>query len=57
MDVLLVKMMPPSCRAVFALVGLLTLLKTESSLLLNNCNCVLQQTFVHLHIAELKASE
>ncbi len=39
----------------FALVGLLNLLITESSLLLNNCNSVSQQTLVHLHIAEMKA--
>ncbi len=39
----------------FALVGLLILLITEGGLLLSNCNIVSQQTFVHLHIAELKA--
>ncbi len=39
----------------FALVVVLTLLITESGLLLNNCNSVSQQTLVHLHIAEFKA--
>ncbi len=41
----------------FALVGLLALLITETGLLLSNCNIASQQTFVHLHIAELKACE
>ncbi len=41
----------------FALVGLLALLRTESGFLLSNYSIVSQQTFVHLHIAVLKACE
>ncbi len=41
----------------FALVGLLALLITESGLLSSNYNIASQQTFANLHIAELKACE
>ncbi len=51
----LLKIMPPSWRSVFALVGLLTLLLTQSNLFLRNCNTVSQQTFVYLRIDESKA--
>ncbi len=51
----LIKMMSPSWRSVFALVVPLALLIIQSGLLLSNCNIASQQTFVHLHIAELKA--
>ncbi len=46
-DVLLVKMMPPSWRQAFALVGHLNLLVIQSNLFLNNSNVVSQQIFVH----------
>ncbi len=39
----------------FALVGLLVLSIIQNDLLLSDCNIASQQTFVHLHIVELKA--
>ncbi len=41
----------------FALVGLLALLITESGLLLSNFNIALQQTFVHCWIKSLRIAD